>query len=122
MGELGERHETLRTSFGMGEGGGVQRIEEKVRIKVERGEGRWEEAERLAREEGVRGFDLGRGPLMRVKMYEMEGGGQMMMVTMHHIISDGWSMGVMVREFVELYEARREGRQEVGRASGRDRV
>src|SRR5262249_32301056 len=66
-------------------------------------------ARRLAEEEGRRPFDLGRGPLLRAMLMKLGAEDQVLMVTMHHIVSDGWSMGVLVREFTELYGAREEG-------------
>ena len=50
-----------------------------------------------------RRFDLGRGPLLRVKLLRVEEQEHVLLVTMHHIVSDGWSMGIVVREFAQLY-------------------
>ena len=63
------------------------------------------EAQRLADEENQRAFDLGRGPLLRSKLVRLGDDDHVLLVTMHHIVSDGWSMGVFFRELSILYEA-----------------
>ena len=66
---------------------------------------REEKLQEILREEGGRGFDLSRGPLIRAKLIRMTEDEHVLVVTMHHIVSDGWSMEVIVREFAQLYEA-----------------
>ena len=98
------RHEAMRTVFEERGGVPVQVVKERMEVKVEEAAaGDWEEALGLARAEGRRKFDLGSGPLLRVKVVRVGAGEQAIVFTLHHIISDGWSMGVMVREFGELY-------------------
>ncbi|NOZ57522.1 MAG: amino acid adenylation domain-containing protein, partial [Calditrichaeota bacterium] len=63
------------------------------------------EVRRLIRLEARRGFDLRQGPLFRVTLVQMPDGAWVVVVVMHHIISDGWSMGVMIREVGQAYEA-----------------
>jgi amino acid adenylation domain-containing protein len=70
------------------------------------------EAVRLAAEEAQRPFDLGRGPLMRVGLVKLSENEHVALFTMHHIISDGWSMGVLVTEVASGYEGRVEGKEE----------
>jgi amino acid adenylation domain-containing protein len=115
--EMLRRHEILRTSFPMEQGVPVQRIapslelklyEEEVDLSAAEGWAeaeRRQEAQRLARAEAERPFDLAHGPLLRVKLLRLGEQEHVLVVTMHHIISDGWSTGVMVREFSRLYEA-----------------
>ncbi|HTQ80772.1 MAG TPA: condensation domain-containing protein, partial [Thermoanaerobaculia bacterium] len=67
-------------------------------------------SERLTREEAARPFDLTRGPLWRALLLRQSAERHVLIVTMHHIVSDGWSMGVLVREVAELYSAAIEGR------------
>ena len=103
--EIVRRHESLRTRFVTEEGEPVQVIDEAGAVKVpvidisELGEtskgGGGKEAER---EEAGRGFDLSEGPLLRVKVIRGGAEHHVVLMTMHHIISDGWSMGVLVRE------------------------
>ena len=68
------------------------------------------EAERLAVAEARRPFDLAEGPLLRTALVRLAPGRHHLLVTMHHIVSDGWSMGVFIGEVAELYRARLEGR------------
>ncbi len=106
FGELIRRHEILRTTFRTVEGVGQQVIGEAggfgLEVEEVRGE---EEARRRVEEELGRGFDLERGPLLRVRVLRVGEEEQVVVVNMHHIISDGWSMGVLQREMGILYEA-----------------
>ena len=68
------------------------------------------QAELLAREEAQQAFDLERGPLVRLTVVRLGEAEHLVLVTMHHIVSDGWSMAIFVREFGALYEAFRDGR------------
>src|SRR5262249_26935940 len=63
------------------------------------------ESRRIAREEAATGFDLGRGPLLRVKVLKLEEEVCVLLYTMHHIVSDEWSMGILIREVIALYQA-----------------
>jgi alpha-ketoglutarate-dependent taurine dioxygenase len=63
------------------------------------------EVMRLIAEEARRPFDLARGPLVRVRLLKLAEEEHLALVTMHHIISDGWSLGVFIREIAALYEA-----------------
>ena len=63
------------------------------------------ETERLVAEESARPFDLMRGPLLRVSLIRLGAEEHVALVTMHHIVSDGWSIGVLVREVAALYSA-----------------
>ena len=63
------------------------------------------EALRLANEEARRPFDLSRGPLLRVTLLRLAEQAHVLLLTLHHIVSDGWSMGVLFREFSALYDA-----------------
>jgi amino acid adenylation domain-containing protein len=63
------------------------------------------EAQRIAVEEARLPFDLQRGPLLRVQLLRLSEEEHVLLVTMHHIVSDGWSMGVLVKEVVALYSA-----------------
>ena len=68
------------------------------------------EVRRLAAEEAQRPFDLARGPLLRVCLLKLGEEDHGLLVTMHHIVTDGWSMGVFVRELSALYQAFSTGR------------
>ena len=103
--EVVRRHEVLRTRIVSVEGKPEQVIEEEVKLRLVVEEvGGKEEAERVCRAEAERPFDLSAGPL-RVRLLRVAGEqGYVLMVTMHHIVSDGWSLGILLRELGELYE------------------
>src|SRR5205823_2039629 len=82
------------------------------------GAGREAEALRRSGEESWRPFDLARGPLLRLRLYRLGAEEHLLAVTTHHIVSDGWSVGVMVREVGALYEAFASGCAR-GRSPGR---
>ncbi|HEX7240343.1 MAG TPA: amino acid adenylation domain-containing protein, partial [Longimicrobiaceae bacterium] len=62
------------------------------------------QADRLAEEEALRPFDLERGPLLRGTLLRLDEEGHVLLFTLHHVISDGWSMQVLVREVSALYD------------------
>jgi len=108
--EIVRRHEALRTSFRDVEGRPVQVITRDLSLRVRAaalgevsGERREAEAVRLAGEQGREAFDLERGPLLRVSLLRMSEDDHVLVMTMHHIVTDGWSMGVLVREVGTLY-------------------
>jgi len=110
--EIVNRHESLRTSFGAHDGSAVQLITNDLKLKIEETDlrgissaERESELKRLAQAEALTAFDLTRPPLVRVKLLYLQEQESVLLVTMHHIVSDGWSMNVIVKEFVRLYEA-----------------
>lgn len=113
-----ERHESLRTHFEEGIGEPVQRItgELKIEVPVEDVSGleqnrRAERVREAIEWEWEEPFVLETGPLLRIKLLKLGEEEHILLRTMHHIATDGWSMGVFNREFRELYEAYREGRE-----------
>ncbi|WP_157267216.1 non-ribosomal peptide synthetase [Paenibacillus alvei] len=97
------RHETLRTGFDMVNGEPVQRIYAKVDFAVEEmtaAEGA--EAEEKVRQ-FIRAFDLSKPPLFRAGLIELTPERHILLFDMHHIISDGTSIGIMIEEFTRLY-------------------
>ncbi|MGJ7607440.1 amino acid adenylation domain-containing protein [Variovorax sp. LT1R20] len=108
-----ERHEVLRTRF-VGIGGEALQVIDEARgfaLRHEDLRGASEaELERIVREEALRPFDLALGPLIRGRLLALGADDHVLLVTMHHIVSDGWSGGVLANEFSALYRAFREGR------------
>ncbi|MEH2536066.1 amino acid adenylation domain-containing protein, partial [Bradyrhizobium sp. AZCC 1614] len=115
--EIVHRHENLRTRFELVDGHGVQVIEasagfglELVDLSVLEDEERQIEARRLASEHAERPFNLRTGPLLRAMLVRLSGSEHLLMINMHHITSDGWSLRVLLRELGMLYAAHLEGR------------
>jgi len=106
LSEIVRRHEVLRTTFSSGEREPVQVIGEAqpLRIAVEELSSLGE-AEREQEAEAQAPFDLSVGPLLRVRLLRLAAEDHVLLLTMHHIISDGWSMGVLIREVATLYAA-----------------
>jgi amino acid adenylation domain-containing protein len=105
---LAARHESLRTSFELIGGDTVQRIHEDVEFEMEYYELATEvteetEERRNIQNSFVRPFDLSRAPLLRVGLMGITGDKHILMVDMHHIITDGSSIGILIREFMTIY-------------------
>jgi amino acid adenylation domain-containing protein/non-ribosomal peptide synthase protein (TIGR01720 family) len=117
LAEVVRRHEALRTVFDGSGGEPVQTIQPAVQFVLpivdlselpERT--RETEALRLAGEEAGRPFDLTTGPLLRGVLVRLAREDHVVTLTLHHIVSDGWSTGILVREVTILYAAFVEGR------------
>jgi amino acid adenylation domain-containing protein len=118
--EIVRRHEVLRTAFAVVDAQPVQVILPEARLRIGRRDlSQWPVAEReaevlrLAREEGQRPFDLGEAPLLRASLLDLgETDGRhryVLLFAVHHIVSDGWSSGILFREFTALYRAFSQG-------------
>ena len=115
--ELIRRHESLRTTFRGVDGQPIQVIAPALAmdLPVEDLSGlpeadREPEAIRRLRDEARRPFDLARGPLIRASLVRLGDREHVAVVNMHHVISDGWSIGVLVRDMAALYDAFAHGR------------
>ena len=111
------RHEALRTTFEEVDGRPVQVIAPRLEIVLAvhdlRSFGAAERRERtaaLAAEEAARPFNLRVGPLLRAGLVQVSHSECVLLLTMHHIVSDGWSMGIFFGELTELYSAALAGR------------
>ncbi|XOS93332.1 non-ribosomal peptide synthetase [Brevibacillus laterosporus] len=100
--QLVSRHEALRTSFELVNGTPVQRIQQHAKAKVSFWEVEESEVEAHIRE-FVCPFDLSCAPLLRVALLRIKADRHILLFDMHHIISDGVSMNVLVEEFAKLY-------------------
>ena len=106
------RHESLRTTFPTVDGQPVQLVAPPTPIRLPLVDlqeipvpQRESEARRYALQEAHRPFDLARGPLFRARLLRLEAEEHVLLLTLHHIVSDGWSMDVLFRELGVLYEA-----------------
>src|SRR5262249_49669939 len=109
--EIVRRHESLRTRYARLGRGVVQAVDDDVDLRLEVAPASAEQVSELAGEEARRLFDLERGPALRAHLLELDAQEHVLLLSMHHIVSDGWSMGVLVRELSALYEASVVGRE-----------
>ncbi|YBU16649.1 pyoverdine non-ribosomal peptide synthetase PvdD [Pseudomonas aeruginosa] len=103
------RHETLRTRFRLEGGRSYQQVQPAVSVSIEREqfgeEGLIERIQAIV----VQPFDLERGPLLWVNLLQLAEDDHVLVLVQHHIVSDGWSMQVMVEELVQLYAGYSQG-------------
>ncbi len=111
-----QRHESLRTTIMTVGGEPMQAIAAALSVPVLitdlehfPPEAREAEAQRLAEEESGYPFDLARGPLFRVRLLRLAPARHWLILNIHHIIADGWSMGVLVGELATLYQSYTQG-------------
>ncbi|RMF31802.1 MAG: amino acid adenylation domain-containing protein, partial [Chloroflexi bacterium] len=112
LNEIVRRHESLRTTFTALDGEPMQVISPSLTLPLPIVDlrhlpeaEREAEAMRLAQEEARRPFDLSRGPLLRTTLLWLDEEEYLILLTMHHIICDGWSIGVFIGELTTLYTA-----------------
>ena len=110
------RHETLRTVFREQDDQVLQHVLDAGEVRVEFIDfSALEDAERdgridtVTRAEAIAPFDLIQGPLLRIKLLKKNHDEHLLLVTLHHIVADGWSMGVLIDELVRLYDAASSG-------------
>ncbi|HET9913457.1 MAG TPA: amino acid adenylation domain-containing protein [Anaerolineales bacterium] len=110
--EIIQRHESLRTTFSTVDDLPVQVINPPVQLALPvidlqtfSAEGQGAEVQRLISNEALEPFDLARGPLIRTSLLKLKEEEYIFLVTMHHIVSDAWSIGVFIQELKVLYEA-----------------
>ena len=105
-----ERHESLRTTFALKDGEPVQEIAPHLELELrvvdlpDRPESE-DQLQARAKQEAHKPFDLVRGPLLRAEVLRFASEDHALLLTMHHVISDRWSMGVMATELASYYEA-----------------
>lgn len=112
-----ERHEILRTTFLIVGGEPRQKVNKPSEAKftleyvdLRNNPDKEEAAQHLTEEEALKSFDLQTGPLLRASVVQLEGSHYILLFTMHHIISDGWSMDILAGELLSLYKSFEEGR------------
>jgi amino acid adenylation domain-containing protein len=114
--EVVRRHEVLRTRFLVSEGEPIQVTDGAsvlslplVDAKSIRSDYRSNLSTRLSSETGGRGFDLERCPLLRIHVLQLSSEEQILLLVVHHIVCDGWSMGLLMQEVEGLYDSYRRG-------------
>ncbi|MFQ6571907.1 amino acid adenylation domain-containing protein [Pseudomonas sp. UM16] len=109
---LVQRHETLRSVF-------VQRPDERLvmsaapqwpqvdhlDLSAMTEPAREQQVRELAQQQSLQPFDLARGPLLRITLLKLKADEHVLLLTLHHVVADGWSMNVLIEEFSQLYAA-----------------
>jgi acyl-CoA synthetase (AMP-forming)/AMP-acid ligase II len=110
--EIVQRHEILRTTFAVRDGQHVQVIAPQLAVPVTvddlrpLSKSRKETAgKRLIQREALHSFDLKQGPLLRARLMRLYEREHLLLLTLHQVICDGWSLGVLIEELVAVYEA-----------------
>jgi len=118
IGAVIRRHESLRTIFESVDGEARQVVISDINVQVPilnladlPESEREREALRIASEEGKKPFDLTRGPLLRTAVLQLSRDRYILVLAMHHIITDGWSISILFRELAHCYEAYASGRE-----------
>ncbi|MGJ7517642.1 non-ribosomal peptide synthase/polyketide synthase [Pseudomonas baetica] len=109
-----ERHQSLRSRFVEDDGQVMQALASSASLSIEQHDLRdepqpLESAMEKVEVEIARPFDLQHGPLLRVSLLQLDAEDHVLVLTLHHIVTDGWSMGVLVEEFSRLYAAHCQG-------------
>lgn len=112
LSEIGQRHETLRTSFLTVDGIPQQKIHAQANLQLEVVDLQLLDKEQQSialtthiQKEANKPFDLAALPLIRCRLLKSDIESYVLLITMHHIISDGWSIGILIRELSGLYQA-----------------
>ncbi|MDQ2869303.1 MAG: amino acid adenylation domain-containing protein [Acidobacteriota bacterium] len=112
LGEIVRRHETLRTTFGAEGGEPFQRISSEETVSFAYRDLSGVEADRRSRETRIhvqedtrKPFDLAKGPLFRTTLLKLSEAEYLFLLSIHHIVSDGWSLGILFGEVAEVYDA-----------------
>jgi amino acid adenylation domain-containing protein len=116
--EIIRRHESLRTRFVMTESGELMQViapQMRIDVPVEDlghlpEQERRAQMQRLSREQASEPFDLAARPPLRVRLLRLSNTEHVLMVTIHHVVCDGWSLDVLAREVAQIYDAMRSGR------------
>ncbi|MGE5659086.1 MAG: amino acid adenylation domain-containing protein [Actinomycetota bacterium] len=110
--EIVRRHEALRTTFATVDGQPVQVVRQDLKLKLQvlnlqklPDTEREAEVKKLAVKEASQPFDLTQWPLLRVTLLQLKVEESILLLTLHHIIFDGWSVGVFLQELAALYQA-----------------
>jgi amino acid adenylation domain-containing protein len=110
--EIVKRHEALRTTFASVEGRLVQVVSPVLHVTLTKEDlrplpetEREDAVQQSVQEEALQPFDLAQGPLLRTRLLQLSEQEHLLLVTLHHIIGDGWSLSVLVDELAALYDA-----------------
>ena len=113
--DLIRRHESLRTIFTQEDGIPYQKVQDELLVDLPTqdlsgvsGDERKQKMDYLIHHEAAKPFDLASGPLIRISLIKLGEQNHVLLITTHHIISDGWSTGLVLKEVAQLYDAYRD--------------
>ncbi len=116
LAEIVRRHQVLRTSFQMVDGSSIQIVDPAVTLEIQVVDlqqravmERESVLQELVQQEILTPFDLETAPLIRCSLFQLAAAEYVLLLTIHHIVADGWSIGVLIRELTVLYTAFSEG-------------
>ncbi len=111
LNEIIQRHDILRTSFEVVDGEPVHKIEDFVALTIPEvdlqhlaNEQQQVEVQKLSQQEAKVIFDLGKAPLLRAKLLHLKAEEAVLVLTLHHLIGDGWSINILVQELSVIYQ------------------
>jgi len=112
LNEIIQRHDILRTSFEIIDGEPVQKVSDvmtltlpEVDLRHLADEQQQIEVQTLSLQEAQSSFDLGQAPLLRAKLLHLQPEQSILILTLHHLVSDGWSINILVKELSAIYQA-----------------
>jgi amino acid adenylation domain-containing protein len=118
MNVIADRHESLRTAFRTVDGTAIQFIEEAVDLRIEqedlsglKKEEQERESQTILQDFREQPFELEKAPLMRVVLIKIDENTHIFGMCQHHIISDGWSIGILIKEIRQAYASYLEGKE-----------
>lgn len=115
--EIIQRHDILRTSFEIVNGEPIQKVADKVTLTLPEVDLRHlaeeqqpTEVQKLSLQEAQSSFDLGQAPLLRAKLLHLQAEQSILILTLHHLVGDGWSIKVLLQELTAIYQAFADGK------------
>ncbi|MBV9268443.1 MAG: amino acid adenylation domain-containing protein, partial [Acidobacteriaceae bacterium] len=110
LNEIVSRHDVFRTTFRISQGEPIQFVADSLRIRLSKTDlSNWpereSEASRIAQQEADTPLNLESGPLIRSQLIRMSGCDHILLLTIHHIVFDGWSRRIFARELASCYQA-----------------
>ncbi|WP_414542087.1 amino acid adenylation domain-containing protein [Nostoc sp. CCY0012] len=117
LNEIIQRHDILRTSFEVVNGGLIQKVADTVTLTLPEvdlrhlaDEQQPTEVQKLSLQEVQSSFDLGQAPLLRAKLLHLQAEQSILILTLHHLVGDGWSIKVLIQELTTIYQAFADGK------------
>jgi amino acid adenylation domain-containing protein len=117
LNEIIQRHDILRTSFEVVNGEPIQKVADTVTLTLPEvdlrhlaGEQQPTEVQKLSLQEVQSSFDLGQAPLLRAKLLHLQAEQSILILTLHHLVGDGWSIKVLIQELTAIYQAFADGK------------